>query len=220
MKTNLEIVDPDIVGGHKIAVVENNIRNFPMHNSLEQITRLMFFCLECDSNNTNSKVLPSEVRDIRAQLQICKDEFEFAIQDENNDAPRGSYEYAYKILIPNQKELARIRNVKMKRVMSELLEVSHLMLSIDSANTQNFIAKEDSDKISQRLALANRVLDRWIGSGANFNDVGLIAPAYEQLGKVIPDVDGDYSQSLEPSKRMPEPRFPDVADSPLDGADK
>ena len=118
MITNLKKVDAEIQGGREIEVVEYNIRNYRLHQTLEQMSRLLLFCLECDSNNTSSKNLPSDTRGILSQWQIVKDEFDFGM--EYNDVPTGSHEYAYTMSMPSQKEIQRIRNVKMKRVVRVL----------------------------------------------------------------------------------------------------
>lgn len=214
MITELEEVPPEIVGGRKVQVVYSNLRNFRMHQSLEQLSRLLIYCLECDSNNTSSKALPSDVRYMRRQWQIVKDEFEFAALPENNDQPRGNYEMAHKVALPFQKEVARIRNVKVKRVVAELVNLAELMLGVDSANTQNSIADEDAGSIRSNFGLVDRVMQIWLGGGKDFSDTGLQAPAYEILGKVEPDVDADWREVLEPSKDLPRPQYPDVADLP------
>ena len=220
MITNLNQRDPETIGGHEIDVVQNNIRNQAIHAALEQMARLQVFLLECDSNNTNSKMKPSDVRGTRAQWEICKEEFEFGFQDENNDLPMGAYEYAYQIYTIHQKEIARVRNVKVKKIVTVVWNAMNYLLSVDSASTQGYIAEEDAEGIRTRMAYVDRVMDEWIGNGADFSDTGRRAPAYEILGRIQPDVDSDFAQMLEPSKRMPESRLPDVVDSPSEGKAK
>lgn len=217
MITNLYERSPDVIGGHEIDVVQNNIRNQAIHASLEQMARLQIFLLECDSNNTNSKMKPSDIRGVRAQWDICKQEFEFGFADENNDLPMGAYEYAYQIYTIHQKEIARIRNVKVKKIATVMWNTMNFLLSVDSANTQGYVAEEDADAILQRFAYVDRVMDEWIGNGTDFSDTGRRAPAYEILGRVQPDVDSDFARMLEPSKKLPDPRIPDVPDSPSEG---
>lgn len=213
MITELKKVDPEIVGGKKIEVVEYNIRNYRLHQVLEQMSRLFLFCLECDSNNTNSKAKPRDIRGIVAQWAIVKDEMTFSM--EHNDFPNGSHEYAFIINLIDQKEIQKIRNVKMKRIVSEMFNTARVLVSVDSANTQGFIADEDAADIIQMFTLVDDCLKRWIGDGKDTGDTGLIAPAYEILGAVIPDVDGDYAKILEPSSTMPMPKLPDVADTDI-----
>lgn len=211
MITELNKVDAAIVGGKKVDVVQYSIRNYRLHQVLEQMSRLFLFCLECDSNNTSSKARPRDVRGIVNQWQIVKDEFKFSM--DHNDFPNGSHEYAFKINMLDQKEIQKIRNVKMKRIVSEMFNTARVLLSVDSANTQGFIAEEDALDVNQMFVLVDDVLARWIGAGKDTTDTGLMAPAYEVLGTVVPDVDGDYAQIMEPSSTMPIPKLPDTPDT-------
>lgn len=215
MRTELEIVPSAPVAGRKIAVLEYNIRNYRLHQVVEQMSRLFLFCVEADSNNTASKSRPRDVRRILSQWKIVKDEFEFSMS--HNDFPNGSHEYAYKLYILDQKEVQRVRNVKIKRVVSEMWNAVQVLLSVDSANTQGFIAEEDAVDIRQMFVVVDDTLARWIGDGKDALSVGLTAPAYEELGEILPDVDGDYAQLLEPSSALPLSKLPDVADVGLDG---
>jgi len=209
MITELVKTDPQIVPGKKIVTVDYNIRNYRLHKSLEQLARLMLFCLESDSNNTNSKNIPSESRKILAQWEIVKSEFEFGMK--HNDVPVGSHEYAYTIMLPDGKEIQRVRNVKVKAVITEIFNTSRVMLSVDSANSQGFVAEEDAEDIRTMFTVCDEYFARWIGAGTE-GDMGLKAPAYERLGELRPDVDSDYASICEPSRHMPKPKLPDVAD--------
>lgn len=211
MITELSKVDPAVAGGVKIEVVEYNIRNYRLHNSLEQMSRLLLFCLECDSNNTSSKNIPSDTRKVLQQWDIVKSEFEFGM--EFNDAPTGSHEYAYTISIPSGQEIQKIRNVKMKRVVTEIFNTARVMLSVDSANSQGFVDLVDATDIRRMFTITDACFTRWIGTGEGTDNLGLNAPAYEKLGEISPDVDSDYAQVLEPSRSMPEPKLDDVADT-------
>lgn len=210
MITNLREVDPQITPGREIEVVAYNVRNYRLHNSLEQITRLLFFCLECDSNNTNSKSIPTEVSKVLSQWAIAKDEFEFGIA--NNDLPIATHEYAYKVYLPTGIEIQKVRNVKMKRIVTEIFNTARVMLSVDSAGAQAFIdTATDAEDIRKMFSVTDATLARWVGDGTQ-GDTGFDAPAYERLGTMLPDVDGDYAQILEPSSDMPAPKLPDVKD--------
>jgi len=210
MITELNKVDAAIVAGSKINVVEYNVRNYRLHQVLEQMSRLFLFLLECDSNNTSSKARPRDVRGIVSQWKIVKEEMEFSMA--HNDFPNGSHEYAFRVMMLDQKEIQKVRNVKMKRIISEMFNTARVIVSVDSANTQGFIAQEDANDILQMFTLVDDVLERWIGAGTDTSDTGLIAPAYEALGELRPDVDGDYASIMEPSSSLPLPKLPDVAD--------
>lgn len=210
MITELNIVDPQIVPGNKINVVEFNVRNLRLHKIVQALSRCLLFCIECDSNNTSSKARPRDVRAIRAQFDIANSEIEFA--ENHNDFPQASHEFALKIYLIDQKEIQRIRNVKLNNIVSEIYNTCHVMLSLDSANTQGYISVEDFSDIKAMMQLCNDAMDRWVGRGADAADTGLVAPAYEILGELRPDVDGDYCQMLEPSSGTPMPKLPDVPD--------
>lgn len=209
MITNLKKVDPEIEPGRVIEVVDYRVRNYRLHSVLEQLGRLLLFSLECDSNNTSSKNLPSDTREILSQWKIVKDEFDFSLA--HNDFPHGIYEYAYTICLPTGKEIQKIRNVKIKRVFTEVFNSARVLLSIDSANSQGYIAAEDASKVKVIFGCVDDVMLRWIGAGDE-GDLGLVAPAYETLGVLVPDVDSDYATILEPSANMPKPKLDDVPD--------
>jgi hypothetical protein len=210
MITELNIVDPAIIPGNKIDVVEFNIRNLRMHKIVQALSRCLLFALECDSNNTSSKARPRDVRAIRAQFDIASSEIDFA--EAHNDFPQASHEFAFKIYLIDQKEIQRIRNVKLNNVVSEIYNTCHVMLSLDSANTQGFIAEEDLLDIKEMMGLCNDAMDRWIGRGKDPADTGLVCPAFEILGELRPDVDGDFCSMGEGSSGTPLPKLPDVPD--------
>lgn len=211
MITELNKVDPLVVGGQKIDVVEHKLENYRLHQVLEQLTRLMLFLLECDSNNTASKARPRDVRKIIAQWKIAKDELEFSMK--HNDLPNGVYEYGFSILLPDQKEIQRIRNVKTKRVLSEIFNTCRVMLRVDSAKTQSYIANEDYLDIMECFTTVDDCILRWMGTGADAVNTGLEAPAFEELGVLVPDADLDWATMNEPSVITPPPELPDTADT-------
>lgn len=210
MKTELRIAPANVIGGAKIDVVEYNLNNYRLHQILEQISRLFLFMLECDSNNTSSKVRPRDVRDIRAQWQIAKEELEFSMN--HNDLPGGIYEYGFKIYLIEGKEIQRIRNVKIKRVISELFNCARTILSVDSAKTQTYIDQKDAEAILEMFAVCDACILRWFGEGKDANDVGISSPAFEALGDIYPDVDADFASISEPSKGGVLPKLPDTPD--------
>lgn len=211
MITELRKVDPQIVGGRTVDVVDYKLQNYRLHQVLEQMARLFLFLLECDSNNTSSKVKPRDARGILRQWQIAKDELNFSMAF--NDLPDGIYEYGFSISFPDQKEIQKIRNVKIKRIYSEMFNTARQILSVDSAKTQGFIATEDHADIMEMFACVDACLARWIGDGSDAENVGIQVPAYEELGVVAPDVDSDYASINEPSADAPVSKLPDTADT-------
>lgn len=210
MITNLKKVNPEVVPGREVEAVDYRVRNYRLHNALEQGARLLLFCLECDSNNTASKSLPSDARDILDQWNVLKDEFEFGV--EHNDLPTPSHEYAYTISLPTGKEIQRIRNVKMKRVVTEIFNTLRVMVSTDSAGAQAYVDARDVSSIRRMFEVTDKTLARWIGDGT-LDTTGFSVPAFERVGEVQPDVDSDYAVILEPSSSMPKPKLDDVPDT-------
>ena len=211
MITELNIVDPDIVPGAQIDVVQYNIRNFRLHGMMESLSRLLVAILELQSNDSSATVVPSDVRDVMAQFKIIKDDLTFAV--EVNDAPLGSYQHAFACLFLSQKEVQRIRNIKVKSVTKDLWVLGMVILGCDSAKTQNFISNPDAAKVARALEVCEKSMVRWIGTGEDADNLGLNAPAFEVTGELLPDVDADWAQKLEPSKTIPKSMLADVADT-------
>jgi hypothetical protein len=210
MITELNKVDANVVGGRKINVVEYHIQNYRLHQVLEQMARMFLFLLECDSNNTSSKIRPRDARRIIGQWNVAKDELVFGM--EHNDLPSGIYEYGFVVNMPEGKEIQRIRNVKIKRVYAEMFNAARQILSVDSAKTQSFVATEDHQDIMEWFNVVDLCIARWIGDGTETN-TGVLVPAYEELGVISPDVDSDYAAVNEPSAEVPVAKLPDVADT-------
>jgi hypothetical protein len=209
MITELQVMPQEVLPGHKIMVTEYQIRNYRMHASLEGLSRLTLYTLECDSNNTVTKVTPRNARAILAQWSVVKDEFEFALA--HNDTPTGSYEMGYKVNLLHQTQIQRVRNVKMKRVITELFNLAQVLMSVDSANTQGYIAPDDEATVKETFRVVDDVIARWLGDGT-FGNLGKTAPAFEILGDIVPNESGSYAVMMEPSAIRPMGQLPDVPD--------
>ena len=212
MHTEILSQTPQVTGGRKIITEKNSLRNPRLHRCLEQMSRLTLFLLESDSNNSSSHAKPSDVRYVRQQWDICKEEFEFNVAEENNDLPTGKYEYAYTIEVIEPKEIQRVTNVKIRAVLAEVWDTMNVILSIDTANLQGWVSVSNQELIRQRLGFVDRVMDRWVGGGSDSTDTGLDAPSYEILGRIVPSLNSDWAERLEPSKDVPVSRFPDAPD--------
>jgi hypothetical protein len=209
MITELNKIPQDVMPGHKIDVAEYKIRNYRMHGTLESLSRLSLFVLECDSNNTVTKVTPRNARQILSQWELVKNEFEFGLK--HNDSPHGAYEMAYTILLLHQTQIQRVRNIKMKRVIAELYNLAQVLMSVDSANTQTYVDGVDSDTVKEAFKVVDDVMMRWLGTG-QIGNLGTTAPAFEILGDIVPNEVGSYAQMLEPTAIRPEGMLPDVPD--------
>jgi len=210
MITNLNKVEAQIIPGSEIDVVEYNIRNFRLHGMMESLSRLLIAVLEQQSNDTNATVVPSDVRDILAQFGILKGDLDFA--EDVNDAPTGQYQLAFVCNFLCQKEVQRIRNIKIKSVVKDAWMLGMVIMGCDSAKSQNFISEVDLTRIRKAIEICEKSMSRWIGTGEDAGSLGLTAPAFEQTGQVLPDVDGDFAKRLEPSKSVPMSMLPDAPD--------
>lgn len=210
MRTELEILDPEIVPGNTIRVERHRIRNFRLHMMLENISRLQISVMESHSNNTNGKVTPTDVRSILTTYENINGDLKFAI--DHNDAPTGNYEEAYVILLLSPKEVQSIRNVKIKTFVKEMHFLCQTILGVDSANSPSFLDLVDHQIIERALFIAKASMDRWLGTGENAESLGEKVESFTKTGEVIPDIDEDWAQRLEPSKSRPLPQLDDVAD--------
>lgn len=213
MITELRKVDPQIVGGHIIDVNELQIRNYRLHQVCVHLSRLFLFLLECDSNNSNSKAKPQDVRKILQQYAAVSMELKFAM--DHNDDPDQSHELAFTVNVIDQKEISRVRNVKIQRILSEAWMCLHVIASLDSANLQGAIALEDYAKIEVKLNTVKDCMDIWIGDGSSWENTGIQIPAFENLGKVVPAINNNWAQTMEPGKGMPLPKYSDAPDTDL-----
>ncbi len=217
MYTELNVVQQEITPGRKVDVVENNVRNFRLHRCARMLDRLMIYMLEMDSNNMSGNVIPSDAATIRSWLDEARREFEFCVAEENNDAPRAEYESSFILRLPHQKEVARITNYKVEACLTDVMNLTSIMLSVDSANSQSSIMPPDADKIRRAWDICDRAMDRWIGKGSSFQDLGEVAlPTMDILGQIRPSLNADYKEVIEPSKDRPKTRLPDAPDIPND----
>lgn len=210
MKTELVVMQPAITPGKKIEVLEHNVRNFRIHLALQHMSMLLLSMVENDSGNMTGNVIPSNVRDTWAQFNLILSELEFA--KTHNDPPLADHESAYKILILKGSEIQKISNVKQKRVAMELVLAAEIMMSVDSANAQGNISEKDFSILERQLSTVRDAMTIWLGTGKDNADTGNEVPAFKHLGEIIPSVDMDYAEIVEPSKDLPLPHLPDVPD--------
>jgi hypothetical protein len=213
METTLNVVQPETVGGHTIDVEPLKVRNPRTHRAIEHYAKAMIFNLECDSQNMSNYVKPSDVRTIRAQVTLGRESFAFQTAEENNDLPTGSYEFAYEVLVPIAKELQRMRSTKLREANVEIYDLIQILATLDSGNSQGFIAPDDVAKSETRMDFLDRTLDRLLGNGANLGDTGIKYPDMGILGTLNPALNNHYAVRLEPSKKGPIAPLPDTPDT-------
>lgn len=210
MKTELNIVKPVIKPGIKIDVVEHAVSNFRIHGMMENLSRLLIAVVEMQSNNSSATVTPGDVRSIVNQFTLIKEDLDFAI--DVNDAPIGAYEQEYICMLMDQKEIQRVRNVKLKNILKDLWLFGRIAMSCDSAKTQNFISPADEKHLRRALEVCEKALTRWVGAGTDATDLGRVVEPFVANGEIIPDVDGDWAVTKEPSAAGVTSMLEDVAD--------
>ncbi|MHC5059369.1 MAG: hypothetical protein ACYTKD_32355, partial [Planctomycetota bacterium] len=71
---------------------------------------------------------------------------------------------------------------------------------------QGFTRSEAVETINKLLDFVDRGMERLIGSGTSMTDTGVSLPTFPGIGKIRPDLDGDWAQKLEHSKEPPLPQ--------------
>lgn len=211
MITELTVEKPVAVGGSKIVVEEFDIRNARLHTPLEKISRLMIAMIESKSNNSTATVSPTEVRSFRLQLKNIIDDFTFSFQ--NSDLPSGSHELAFKICLPHQRHILAMRNSKLRGCVAELYKIWDAFVTMDSANMETVISKENQAEIMKLTDFICKVFDREIGTGENEDSLGRLVAANIHLGELRPGLNSNFCERLEPSAENPRPAIPDAPDT-------
>ena len=211
MKTELQIVEEVIRPGQKIKGVKYSVSNFRLNQIIVPMSRLLFWFLESDSNNTSTIVKPRDVRRIRQVWDVAKRELAFAM--EHNDQHAGSREYDYAVALPHSSEIQRIQNAKLQKILSEMFVTARVICTVDSARTQGFISPEDHDEIATLMKTVDDAMDIWIGAGKDASDIGSPYPAFEEMGQLVPDTDLGFAAIAEPSREGVPSKLPDVPDT-------
>jgi hypothetical protein len=167
--------------------------------------------VENDSGNAKASVTPRNVRQHWLALGEIKRMIQFA--KDHNDGALMSHERAYQVLMLDPKGLMSISNDKQQVVAMELEHFVQVTGSVDSAQLQGNITDPDFVEIELQLKAVEDAMIIWLGKGADGSDTGVEVPFYKHLGEIIPDVDADYAQTIEPSTENPAPRIPDVPDT-------
>jgi len=209
--TDLEIVQPKILGGRKIQMDRLDISNHRLHCAGQMVSMMMIANLEGDSNNTSSTMTPREVREHWVQWGAFKQEVQFA--KDNNDGPLTKLEDSLALLIPTGKEIQRIKNQKCKRVSQELGRLVRIMVSVDSAGSQVNIGDASFKDIEAQMLICERAMIHYWGTGADNDNTGVAMPEYKHVGVLIPDLDNDEHSLREGSVDGPNLGYSDAPDT-------
>lgn len=219
MKTELEVSSPQPIAGMKIAMDLFNLKNFRMHKMSTDISRILLFILESDSNNSSAQVVARDARNV--QLALAAVEKEFGYLKNYRDSPMGILERGYTVLLPKASEVQRMNNRPMQCVAQEILNFANVVVFNDSSQQQQWSGAGPTADIEDALNTLKTIIAETIGSGALDQDhpsgynVGPQHADYSRLGTLVPDVDLDKVTLAEPRVgEVAPPRVPDTPDLP------
>jgi len=211
--TELEIIQPNIMGGRKIKMDRLGVTNHRIHCAGQMVSMMMVANLEGDSNNTASTMTPREVREHWVQWSAFKEEIQFA--RDNNDGPLTKLEDNLALLIPNGVEIQQIKNQKCKRVALELRRLVRIMVSVDSAGSQVNVGDSSFADIQAQVVICEKAMIHYWGTGADNENTGVSMPEYKHVGVMIPDIDNDEHSLSEASVDGPDIGYSDAPDTAI-----
>lgn len=214
MKTEIISETPIATGGRAILTERIDIRSARLHNLMEEMTYMNIFLIESDSNETQTLVDPADVLRLRDQWKHILWEFDFETKEENNSLPRGSHQLAFKIEIVQSKQIRQIQNKKCRKVASAVWQTQMMIAGTQTSKLQGFVDPETQKTIRKMFDYVDRVLEAWMGGGTSPADTGVVMPEFPEIGEVIPPVNAEFVERLEPSSASARPAIPDYPDTP------
>lgn len=196
MKTEIDVMPHDIVGGRKMPTRVFQTRNIQFHNCFYLLTHLAMYAIECESNDTSEVITPEDRANIRHNWVEFKNEYEFA--KANRAVPAAtSVQEELAITIPAKEHVMAMRNVGLKTFTLGLCSLVDVMSGLSSNKLRMFVSNSNVNKIDANIEYMDRVLDRWVGF--DIDNPGVEIKGLEILGRVVPDPDLDYVRTVEPS---------------------
>ena len=122
MITKLVVKDAKIIEGRSIESKGYHTKNQALALSTQPLSRLLFWFLECDSNNTVRTLNPRDIRSARNQFALFKKELKLYLKH-NADQPMGKMEMEHTILVPDEHEMKKFSNGKLRRVAYQVLNL-------------------------------------------------------------------------------------------------
>jgi hypothetical protein len=221
MITNLKVDQPQPIAGMEISVNQFNIKHFRLHKMLTEVSRMILFLLESDTNNSSAQVVARDARTINLGFKGIEKEWGFAKTHRN--APLGTLENSYAILLPKPSEVQRMKNRPAQCAAQELLNMANIMIFNDSASQQQWVGEGPARDIDDAILTAKTIVLSELGSGepdtahATGFAVGDEHPDYSRLGTLAPDVDLDKVTMAEPRVGAVQPStVQDTLDVPSD----
>lgn len=220
MVTNLKIMASNVQGGRTMKALSYRTTNQSLHLMTQPLSKLLFWMLECDSNNTVATVVPRDVATIRQQWGFYKEELETAKMYANQ--PMGKLETNFKILLPHPVEMKMFTNQKLDRVAHQVYNLCRVSMSLDSSGTKNFVPNTDYKTIQECIDVVEGIMTKFIGTGLQDAqsgkwDTGVDVSPLIELGTLNPDTDEDSATLQEGSAERTETHLDDGVDAPPGG---
>lgn len=220
MITNLKVDSPVPVAGMEISCNKFDIKHFRLHKMLSELTRMIMFLLESDTNNSAAQVVARDSRTVSLGFTAIEKEWEFAQKYRN--APLGTLEQGYSIVLPKPSEVQRMKNRPAQCAAQELMNLANVLIFNDSSTQQQWVGEGPARDIQDALDTAKEIVTSELGTGAADEghptgyDVGSEHADYSRLGELKPDIDLDRVSIAEPSVTNRPPRVVDTPDIPSD----
>lgn len=212
MVTNLREIPHATQPGRTIDVQAYHTSNLRVANLLDAISREMISMVEIESNNLNGELVPRNVSSINVGFAFIEALWQDA--QDHNDPPTPSHEFRQKISCPAPHVIMGMPNTKLRMVCKEYKNLFEILVSVDSAKSKGNVSTGSSNKIQAALDMTKAIMQKYLGSGADNASVGITVPVYGHIGTLIPDIDHDVIETLEPSQDQPHAGRPDVQDLP------
>lgn len=215
MITNLSLQKQVVLGGEEIAVHKWTVCNQHFQQFCHVLSRLQLAMLEMDSNNTTGQVIPHDAEAIQSDWARANWEWETAVK--YRFLAPAAQEKILSVLALTDNEQLRTVNVKCRRVVTAISTLIQKVLFSDSAKLQYGIGDSDIKKIAEHMEYVNYLLLSYIGTGQvkdGSYDVGMVVPAHEHLGVVVPPINLHEATVQEPSPAAPRTPSYDAPDTP------
>lgn len=218
-RTDLQVVDPQVVPAKSTRVNPIPGRNARLHNSMELLSNFMISNAKSDSGNTRSHVIPRDKRRVYQYWNAIKTDMAFAWK--HRDSGLSSHEEEFVCYLPDSREIRVTTNAKMQRLNDALFRLARLIMGSESYRVQTDITKADWEDFTVEVKAIDDLIKQWFGAEGNKEDEGLYIPDSKLVGDTSPAVDDpQWARVHEPSSANPETGLPDAPDTPWpqDGA--
>lgn len=216
IKTEVEIVAHDTIGGQKPQGKLYKVTNYRYMPILVEFSRMLYAGLKSRSANQLAAVVPREVSQFWGSIATIESYWEYA-RDRNNPV-QTPLELETEVHFPTWKQVTRCSNPKMKAWLYEALRSAEVLMSNDSAVADGNIDDDSASSFERQMEDLKVAMELNIGEGgigvSDNENTGMRIPEYSHVGVIVPDYDNDAAQLKETSPEMPSKGYPDAPDRP------